>query len=275
MSIRGEVRPDPNASPQPPIVTGPLLVSGATGGIGEAVARAAFQAGVAVALLGRDPKRVEQLAAELDATGSAEAIALTCDVRDEREVAEAAAEAAHRLGAVRSLVTTAAIDRGGLLHELEPAAFDEVIAINLRGTFLVCRACVAQMVDAGGGSIVCVSSPLGRVATPGGSGAYSASKAGIMALVRSLAVDYAEHGVRANSLLPGPTETKLMWANVPDDQVEGMRDVINTEVPLKRLAEPEEIARAALWLLSDQASYITGAELACDGGVLAKASVSV
>ena len=124
------------------------------------------------------------------------------------------------------------------------------------------------------GSIVCFSSPLGLVATPA-SGAYSASKAGILALVRSLAVDHARDGIRVNAVLPGPTETKLMWANVPDDEVDTMRDVIRGEVPLGRLAEPEEVARVAVWLLSDDASYITGAQIACDGGILARAAVSV
>jgi NAD(P)-dependent dehydrogenase (short-subunit alcohol dehydrogenase family) len=252
----------------------PLLVTGATSGIGEAVARVAVATGVSVALLGRDRERVEQLAEELSGTGDAATLGLTADVSDEREIAAAIAEVAARLGPVRRLVTSAAIDRGGLLHELEPQDFDEVIAINLRGTYLVCRACIPQMIESGGGSIVCVSSPLGRVATPG-SGAYSATKAGIIALVRSLAVDYAEHRIRANALLPGPTETKLMWANVASDEINETRDLIKSEVPLGRLAEPEEVARAALWLLSDDAAYVTGAELAFDGGVLAKASVSV
>lgn len=254
---------------------GALLVTGATGGIGEAVARLALADGVSVGVLGRDPERVERLVDELNAAGGGKAVALTCDVSDDAQFAAALANAAERLGPVRGLVTSAAIDRGGLLHELEPPDFDEVIAVNLRGTFLACRACLPQMIEAGGGSIVCVSSPLGLVATPGGSGAYSASKAGILALVRSLAVDYAEHGIRANALLPGPTETKLMWANVPAGEVASMREMINSEVPLGRLAEPEEVAKAALWLLSDDAGYVTGAQLACDGGVLAKAAVSV
>jgi NAD(P)-dependent dehydrogenase (short-subunit alcohol dehydrogenase family) len=253
---------------------GPLIVTGATAGIGEAVARAALAAGVPVGLLGRNRERVEELQEELNGTGGPEALGLTADVSDERQVAEAVGMAAERLGPVRRLVTSAAIDRGGLLHELEPQDFDEVVATNLRGTYLACRACLPQMIESGGGSIVCVSSPLGHVATPA-SGAYSATKAGIMALARSLALDYAAHGIRANALLPGPTETKLMWANVPPDEVAGMRETIKSEVPLGRLAEPAEVAQAAIWLLSDAAAYVTGAELACDGGVLAKASVSV
>ncbi len=255
--------------------SGPLLVTGATGGIGEAVARLALGAGTPVALLDRDQERLEATVADLHGTGVEHVTAVFCDVGNEAQVDEAIHAAAARLGPFQGLVTSAAIDRGGLLHELDPSAFDEVLSINLRGTFLACRACLPPMIEAGGGSIVCISSPLGLVATPGGSGAYSASKAGIIALVRSLAVDYASDGIRANALLPGPTETKLMWANVPDEKVAEMREVIGREVPLGRLAEPEEIARVAVWLLSDDASYVTGAQIACDGGVLAKASVSV
>ena len=173
------------------------------------------------------------------------------------------------------VVTAAGIDRGELLHALEPREWDHVLAVNLRGTFLTCKAALRHMLDGDGGSIVCISSPLASVATPGGAGAYSASKAGVSALVRSIAVDYARHGVRVNALLPGPTETDLMWANVPAEERERTRQVVAGEVPLGRLADPQEIARAAIWLLSEDASYVTGAQLPCDGGILAKASVSV
>jgi NAD(P)-dependent dehydrogenase (short-subunit alcohol dehydrogenase family) len=158
--------------------------------------------------------------------------------------------------------------------ELEAATWDEVLAVNLRGGFLTCRAAVRQMRPAGG-SIVCVSSPFALVATSAGVGAYSASKGGLSALVRALAVECAPDGIRVNALLPGPTETSLMWAGVEAREVEQMRETLAREVPLGRLADPAEPARAALWLLSDAASYVTGSQLVCDGGVLAKASVSV
>lgn len=252
-----------------------LLVTGATSGIGRAVAERALEEGLRVAIVGRRPEAVEETVSELGSGREDRIAPLVCDVSDAGQVAAAIEAASERLGPPLGLVTSAAVDHGGLVHELDPASFDEVLATNLRGTFLLCRACLPAMIEAGAGSIVCVSSPLGLVATAGGSGAYSASKAGISALVRSLALDYADRGIRANSLLPGPTETKLMWANVPEAEVAGMRATINREVPLGRLAAPAEIAHPALWLLSDQASYVTGAALPCDGGVLAKASVSV
>jgi NAD(P)-dependent dehydrogenase (short-subunit alcohol dehydrogenase family) len=93
--------------------------------------------------------------------------------------------------------------------------------------------------------------------------------------VRCMAIDYASHGIRVNAIVPGPTDTKLMWVNVPEEARPRMREVIQREVPLGRLAEPQEVARAAVWLLSDDASYVTGSHIVIDGGVTAKASISV
>jgi NAD(P)-dependent dehydrogenase (short-subunit alcohol dehydrogenase family) len=126
------------------------------------------------------------------------------------------------------------------------------------------------------GSIVCTSSPTGFVAlSAGATGAYSATKGGISSLVRCMAIDYARYGIRVNAVVPGATETRLMWSNVNPKDVPQMRDAVSREIPLGRLAEPEEPARAVLWLLSDESSYVTGSHLICDGGILAKASISV
>jgi NAD(P)-dependent dehydrogenase (short-subunit alcohol dehydrogenase family) len=126
------------------------------------------------------------------------------------------------------------------------------------------------------GSVVCTSSPTGFVAlAAGAAGAYSATKAGISALVRCMAIDYAPYGIRVNAIVPGATETPLMWNNVPKEDIPRMRGQVSKEVPLGRLAEPEDPARAVVWLLSEDASYVTGSHLVCDGGILAKASISV
>ena len=95
------------------------------------------------------------------------------------------------------------------------------------------------------------------------------------ALVRSLAVDYARHGIRVNAVVPGATETPLMWANVSDADRASVEETVRAEVPMGRLADPEEPAQAVLWLLSGDSSYVTGSHLVCDGGILAKASISV
>ena len=151
-----------------------------------------------------------------------------------------------------------------------------MIAVNLRGAVPRLPRGVRQMLGAGdGGAIVCVSSPFALVAPPGGTGAYSASKAGVCAPRARARRRLRAAGIRVNAILPGPTETPLMWANVPAGEVGAVRETVAREVPLGRLAAAEEPARAALWLLSDEAAYVTGAQLACDGGVLAKASISV
>jgi NAD(P)-dependent dehydrogenase (short-subunit alcohol dehydrogenase family) len=125
------------------------------------------------------------------------------------------------------------------------------------------------------GSIVCTSSAVARVAIPGGTNAYTASKGAINALVRQVAVDYAPFGIRINAVAPGAIDTPLMWATTPAEQLEGMRATIDKEVPLRRIGRPEEIAKAVAWLLSDDASYATGAVYHVDGGAAAQMVLSV
>jgi NAD(P)-dependent dehydrogenase (short-subunit alcohol dehydrogenase family) len=252
---------------------GAVYVTGAASGIGLTLARLLVASGSAVALMDVDP-RVELVAQALSGDGSA-VVGLRCDVRSEAEVLNSFDAAAKVVGPAHGLVTCAGIDRSRVVHELAAEAWDEVLDINLRGTFLACRSALRHMLELGSGAIVCVASPFAHVAPEGGAAAYCASKGGVCALVRSLAVDYGRRGIRVNALLPGPTDTPLMWANVNDSKVDTMRSRLLDEVPLGRLAQPNEPAAAALWLLSDQASYVNGAELVCDAGVLAKASVSI
>jgi NAD(P)-dependent dehydrogenase (short-subunit alcohol dehydrogenase family) len=247
-------------------------VTGGGNGIGRSAARLAAARGDAVAIMDRDADACEAAAQALRDEG-ARAIGVGVDVTDVTAIERAFAQARETLGPPRALVTSAGIDVGGRAHEMSVETWDAVIAVNLRGTFLACREAVMTMRD-GGGAIVCVSSPFALLAAPGIT-AYGPSKGGVSALVRSLAVDYARDGVRVNAVLPGPTETQLMWASVDSEEIPQMREVINREVPLGRMASAEEIGRTILWLLSDDASYVTGAQIACDGGLLAKAAISV
>jgi NAD(P)-dependent dehydrogenase (short-subunit alcohol dehydrogenase family) len=109
----------------------------------------------------------------------------------------------------------------------------------------------------------------------GGCGAYSATKGAISSLVRCMAIDYAKFGIRVNAVTPGATETGMMWNNVPAEEIESMRVQLCREIPLGRLARPEDPARAVAWLLSDESAYMTGSHVVCDGGILAKSSISV
>ena len=265
-------RPAPAAAqPTGPLPPGPILVTGGARGIGFAVARLAAAAGGRVAIVDRDRTALDAAAAEL----REDAVLIACDVRDDAQVRAAFDRALAAFGSLHGVVASAGIDRPGAFHELGQDDFDDLIAVNLRGTALTCREAIRRMLPNGGGSIVCVSSPFAFVGGPAGTGAYSASKGGVSALVRALAVEYGPRGIRVNAVLPGPTETELMWAGVDPADVPAARTTVAAEVPLGRVADPIEPARAALWLLSDQASFVTGAQLACDGGVLAKASVSI
>lgn len=256
---------------------GSYVVTGASSGIGKAAALLLAEKGASLAVFDVQDEAAEETVQDARRRGAADARAYHCDVTNEAEVQAAVTKVCADLGAPRGLFANAGIDRGGLLHELPLERWQSVIQTNLTGVFLTCKHVLIAMINAGeGGSIVCTSSPGGFVAfSAGGAEAYSASKGGISSLVRCMAVDYARYGIRVNAVVPGPTETPLMWANVPEDERETVRQIVSAETPLGRLADPAEPAQAVVWLLSDAASYVTGSHLVCDGGVLAKAALSV
>lgn len=253
-----------------------VLVTGGASGIGRAVARLAAERGARVGVLDLDAAGATGVVAEIEAAGHGPALAVECDVTSALGVDTAFAAAQTRLGPLTGLFTAAGIDLGGFAHELSPATWERVLATNLTGTFLACQQGVRSLLQSGlAGSIVACSSPAASVGYPaGGASAYAASKGGVSALVRTLAVDYARHGIRVNAVVPGATETPLMWANVVPTERASLRARINDEIPLGRIADPEEPARAVLWLLSRESSYVTGSHLVCDGGILAKASMT-
>lgn len=251
-----------------------IVITGGGSGIGRAVSLLCAKRGDTVAILDKDEDAAMATAAQ---AGSDKSLGLRCDVANEEQVAEAFDVVEQRLGAPYGLFANAGVDRGGMIHELPLSAWRFVLDTNLTGVFLSCKYALRKMLAGNvAGSIVCTSSPTGFVAlASGGAGAYSATKAGISALVRCMAIDYARYGIRANSIVPGATETPLMWSNVPAVEIPGMREQVSREVPLGRLAEPFEPARGVAWLLSEESSYVTGSNLVCDGGILAKASISV
>jgi NAD(P)-dependent dehydrogenase (short-subunit alcohol dehydrogenase family) len=253
-----------------------VIVTGGGSGIGRAAALLCAERRARVAVFDVDGDSASQVAGLAQSRGAA-AIGIGCDVRIEAEVERACSQAKAKLGSPYGLVASAGIDIGGFVHEMPTEAWQQVLATNLTGVYLACKYVVRDMIAAGtGGSIVLVSSPAASVSFAAGmAGAYSASKGGVSALVRCLAIDYAPNRIRVNAVVPGPTETALMWANVGDEEKPAMREKICAEVPIGRLADPNEIARPITWLLSDEASYVTGSHLICDGGVLAKGCISV
>jgi len=257
-----------------PALAGGVVVTGAGSGIGRAAALIAAERGAAVAALDVDAGRAGEVAAEAKSRGAPEALGVECDVRSEDSVAAAIAASVERLGEVRGLVTCAGIGTGGLVHELPLEAWRDVLDTNLTGTFLACKHVLLHILDHGrGGSIVCTSSPWAEVSAPGGATAYSASKGGVSAFVRSVALDYAAQGVRVNAIVPGATETPLMWAGMPEDEIPAARARISEQLVMGRLATPAEIAEGIVWLLGDRAAYMTGSHLVVDGGLMARASI--
>jgi NAD(P)-dependent dehydrogenase (short-subunit alcohol dehydrogenase family) len=253
---------------------GAVVVTGGGQGIGRAAALAAAGRGAPVAVLDLNADHAAQAAGEAARRGAPASVGLQCDVRDEASVAGAIAAGAGEVGEIRGVVACAGIFSGGLVHELPIETWRDVVETNLTGTYLTCKHVLAHMLDHGnGGSIVCASSPVADAAVPGGASAYCASKAGISALVRSLAIDYAPHSVRVNAIVPGATETALMWAGMPRDEIPAARERTGAQLALGRLADPGEIAEGIVWLLSDRASYVTGSQLAVDGGLGARSSI--
>ena len=254
-----------------------IVVTGGADGIGRAAVLLCAARGDNVAVLDKVADRAQATAEEALKRGARAALHLACDVTREEQIEDAFEVICRKLGAPYGLFTSAGIDIGGLVHELPVATWRQVFDTNLTGTFLACKHALRRMREAEvPGSIVCASSPTGSVAlAAGGSGAYSATKGGISSLVRCMAIDYARYGIRVNAVVPGATETRLMWSNVPSEDIPNMRQILAKEIPLGRLAQPEEPARAVAWLLSEESSYVTGSHLVCDGGILAKASISV
>jgi NAD(P)-dependent dehydrogenase (short-subunit alcohol dehydrogenase family) len=244
-----------------------ILVTGAASGIGRATAERLVEERARVALVDRDAGRLGEVAAALAAEGG-QVGAYAADVADARAVETAVERAAHELGTLRGVVTAAGIfDPADMapVGEADPAVFARVLAVNLTGTFLVVRAALEQLARHGG-SIVTVASTAG-IRGHGFGGAYTASKGGVVAFTRLVALQYAARGVRANCICPGFVAT-AMNRDVQNDP-EFMRRV-QKAVPLGRIGQAAELAGAICHLVSDDASYTTGQVIAVDGGATAR-----
>lgn len=243
------------------------LITGAGSGIGRVAAElfAAEGAAVAVADVVGDAARATT---EAITSGGGSALAVTVDVADETQVAAMVDVVVGRFGALHVLFNNAGIfpdDDGGVL-DTPPSTWDRVMHVNLKGVWLGCRAAVPAMIEAGGGSIVNVASFVALMGAATAQVAYTASKGGVLAFTRELAVEYARSGIRANALCPGPIDTPLL-AELMSDPARKQRRMVH--IPMGRLGRPEEIARAALFLASDEASFVTGSALVVDGGITA------
>lgn len=239
------------------------IVTGAGGGIGRAIGIAFAGAGAAVACVDRNEESAAATQAAIAEAGG-RAIAIRCDVSRENDAHAAVRTAQDAFGAPRILVNAAAADDpNGSVLEVSPEEWDLVFAVNVRGAYLMSRAVMPPMIAAGGGNIIHIASQLGRVAAPNRA-PYCASKGAIIQLAKAMATDHAAQNVRVNALSPGAVETRRLVLRFGD--METARRVSGPKHLLNRLGQPEEIAQAALFLASDGASFMTGADMLVDGG---------
>ena len=233
------------------------LITGASGGIGGAIARALHGAGATVALSGTREAPLQALAADL----GERAHVLPCNLSDPAAVEALPKQAAEVMGRVDILVNNAGITRDNLFMRMSDDEWQSVLDVNLTATMKLCKGVLRGMMKARWGRIVNISSVVGATGNPG-QGNYAASKAGMIGMSKSLAYEVASRGITVNAVAPGFIET-AMTDKLTDEQ----KSAILTQVPVGRMGTPEEIAASVLFLASPEAAYMTGATLHVNGGM--------
>jgi len=248
------------------------LVTGGGSGIGAAICRAFAEAGAAVAVTDLKQEAAAEVASEIQQSGGT-AESWELDVSDREAVESAADQAETELGPICIWVNNAGISRIVPFLECSDDTWDTTLRVNLTGTFYGCQAAIRRMLARGQGSILNMSSQSGKVGNSRYT-AYCASKFGIIGLTQSLAVEFADKGIRVNALCPGVVFTPL-WDTMLEDyaQKRGLRPeevkpYLESKVPIGRLCEPEDVAKAAVYLASDEAAYVTGQAWNISGGAV-------
>jgi 3-oxoacyl-[acyl-carrier protein] reductase len=234
------------------------LVTGASGGIGGAVAKALHAQGAKMAISGTNTARLEALASELGANVSV----LPCDLRDRPAVAQLADTAEKTLGQVDILVNNAGITHDNLFMRMKDEEWDDVIAVNLSSVFVLTRGILRGMMRRRYGRIVNIASISGVLGNPGQPN-YAASKAGLVGMTKSLAREVSSRGITANAIAPGFISTPMTDALTPK-QVEA----IAAAIPAQKFGKPEDVAAAVVFLASDEAAYVTGETIHVNGGMV-------
>jgi meso-butanediol dehydrogenase/(S,S)-butanediol dehydrogenase/diacetyl reductase len=238
------------------------VITGGGTGIGAATARAFAAEGAQVVLFGRRAAPLAQTAGEI----GERALAITGDITREDDVKRLVQKTLEAHGRIDTLVHNAGVFRPGPLHETDNQSWDDTMNTNVRGPFLLTREVLKGMVAQGSGNLIFINSILGQIAVPQAS-AYAASKGALLQLARSVAIEYGDRGIRANSICPGMVETD-MTADLRAD--EAWMAELRKEYPAGRFGMAEDVARACLYLAGDESSYVTGAVLPVDGGYTAR-----
>lgn len=238
------------------------VVTGGASGIGQAAAEAFAAEGARVGVLDRDRAGVD---ATVTGLGGGP-FGLVADVADEASVAAAFGEVRRVAGRLDVLYNCAGVQlhgRDARAHELPLEVWQQTISVNLTGLFLCCKHAIPIMLEGGGGSIINCGSPTGLSGGAVGYDAYTASKGGVMALTRVMAMDYREDGIRVNTLVPGATDSPLITELLADEETKAG---ILANIPLGRVGKPADYAGLAVFLASDESRYATGATFVVDGG---------
>ncbi len=236
------------------------IVTGAGRGIGRAIAEALAARGATVVVSDVDAANGDETAAALGDP----AVAIAADVTSRASVDAMVAEVVDRFGRVDVLVNNAGWDVAGPFVDSDPDDWDRIMAINLYGVLHTCKAVLPVMASQGSGSVVNLGSDAGRVGSSG-EAVYSAAKGGVIAFTKAVAREMARHGVRVNCVSPGPTDTALFASMGGDDPT--LREALTRAIPMRRLAEPAEIASVVAFAASDEARFVTGQTISVSGGL--------
>jgi NAD(P)-dependent dehydrogenase (short-subunit alcohol dehydrogenase family) len=253
-----------------------VIVTGGSLGIGRAAVEAIAGRGASVALCGADDESVERAVDELTADGL-EVSGMRADVAVEAEMHALVEHAVGRYGGLDGLVCSAGIQRYGTVVDTSDEEWDRVLAVNLKGMYLAAKHAIPAILRRGGGAVVNVASVQG-LACQTNVAAYAASKGGVLALTRATALDFARQNVRVNAVCPGSVDTPMLRnaaERFDHAHVDALVEEWGRSHPLGRVARAEEVAEVIAFLLSDRASFVTGAEHKIDGGLLAGLAVGL
>jgi NAD(P)-dependent dehydrogenase (short-subunit alcohol dehydrogenase family) len=241
------------------------VITGASRGLGRAMALAVAEAGARVALVSRDEEKLNAVAHEIHASGG-QAEAFKADVADEASVAALERAVSLRMGKVQILINNAGVNVRKSITDFTLDEWNFVIGTNMTAAFLMCRSFVPHMKGSGYGRILNMTSTMSHVSLPGRA-AYSGSKAGLLGMTRSIALELAPEGITVNGISPGPFATDMNTAITENPDVNA---AFIANVPLGRWGKVEDVGRLAVYLCSDEASFITGTDILIDGGWCAK-----